>query len=126
MPKIALLTSALALVLSLSALVGPQKASAESDPIIIGQALDFSNWMLTYDGQPQRAMEIAVDDVNAGQLIDADILGVPQVNTNKGVLGGRKLEIIKCDTKADREQGAKCGVEMVQGGADIHGAGLAW
>ena len=117
MRKIALLTSALALVLSLSALVGPQKASAESDPIIIGQALDFSNWMLTYDGQPQRAMEIAVDDVNAGQLIDADILGVPQVNTNKGVLGGRKLEIIKCDTKADREQGAKCGAEVVQGGA---------
>ena len=75
MRKIAVLTSALALVLSLSALVGAQKASAEGDPIIIGQALDFSNWMLTYDGQPQRAMEIAVDDVNAGQLIDADVLG---------------------------------------------------
>jgi branched-chain amino acid transport system substrate-binding protein len=72
---------------------------------------------LTYDGQPQRGMEIAVDDVNAGDLIAAEELGLTDVNEAKGVLGGRKLELIKCDTKADREQGAKCGAEMVQGGA---------
>src|SRR5437868_4415929 len=70
-------------------------------PIIIGQALAFTGWMVTYDGQPARSMEIAVEDVNKAG----------------GVLGGRMLEIVKCDTKTDREQGAKCGQEMVQKGA---------
>ena len=70
-------------------------------PIIIGQALAFTGWMVTYDGQPARSMEIAVEDVNKAG----------------GLLGGRMLEIVKCDTKTDREQGAKCGQEMVQKGA---------
>ncbi|MBM3516603.1 MAG: ABC transporter substrate-binding protein [Alphaproteobacteria bacterium] len=97
----------LALVAGLAVAAGAAFVTAvnaqDKPPIIIGQALDFSNWMLTYDGQPQRSMEIAVEDVNAAG----------------GVLGGRMLELVKCDTKADREQGAKCGAEVVQAGAKM-------
>jgi branched-chain amino acid transport system substrate-binding protein len=93
--------ASLAAAVGIGALVAPQPANAAKDPIIIGQALDFSNWMLTYDGQPARGMEIGVDDINKAG----------------GVLGGRMLKLVKCDTKADREQGAKCGAEMVQAGA---------
>src|SRR5262245_63541823 len=77
-------------------------AHAQSKPpIVIGQALAATGWMVTYDGQPARSMEIAVEDVNKAG----------------GVLGGRMLEIVKCDTKTVREQGAKCGQEVVQKGA---------
>lgn len=89
------------LALGAGILVASGAEAQNKPPIIIGQALAFTGWMVTYDGQPARSMEIAVDDVNKAG----------------GVLGGRMLQIVKCDTKTDREQGAKCGQEIVQKGA---------
>src|SRR4029077_4704481 len=77
------------LALGAGILVASGAQAQNKPPIIIGQALAFTGWMVTYDGQPARSMEIAVDDVNKGG----------------GVLGGRMLQIVKCDTKTDREQG---------------------
>jgi branched-chain amino acid transport system substrate-binding protein len=92
-------------LIALGAALGTAAATRaeEKAPIIIGQALAFTGWMVTYDGQPARSMEIGVDDVNKAG----------------GVLGGRMLKIEKCDTKTDREQGAKCGQEIVQAGAKL-------
>lgn len=95
----------LGMVFGLTLAVGiPSIASAQDkDPVLIGQALAYTGWMKTYDGEPARGMEIGVEDVNAAG----------------GVLGGRPLELVQCDTKTDRAQGAKCGAEIVQSGAKL-------
>ena len=49
-----------------------------------------------------KTAEIAIEEINA-----------------KGGLLGRKLVTAYCDTKSDREEGARCGQEMVEKGADF-------
>src|SRR5215468_2798318 len=76
-------------------------AKAEDKPILIGFAVGLTGWIAPFDTGYKTA-EIAIEEINA-----------------KGGLLGRKLVTAYCDTKADREQGAKCGQEMVEKGADF-------
>lgn len=77
-----------------------QGSLAADNEIMIGAATASSGWMAPYDEDPVAAAQLAVDDINA----------------SGGVLG-RKLKLQHVDTKTDRAQGAKAGVELVQNGA---------
>ena len=74
---------------------------AEEKPNLIGFAVAQTGWLVPFD-TGYKAAEIAIDEINA-----------------KGGLLGRKLATAFCDTKSDREQGAKCGQELVEKGADF-------
>ena len=74
---------------------------ADDKPILIGFAVGVTGWIAPFDNGYKTA-EIAIDEINA-----------------KGGLLGRKLATAYCDTKSDREQGAKCGQELVDKGADF-------
>ena len=76
-------------------------AQADDKPILIGFAIAQTGYQLPFDTGYETA-EIAIEEMNA-----------------KGGLLGRKLVTAYCDTKSDREQGAKCGQEMVEKGADL-------
>ena len=76
-------------------------AQADDKPILIGFAIAQTGYQLPFDTGYKTA-EIAIEEMNA-----------------KGGLLGRKLVTAYCDTKSDREQGAKCGQEMVEKGADL-------
>ena len=76
-------------------------ARADDKPILIGFAVAVTGWLAPFDNG-YKAAEIAIDEINA-----------------KGGLLGRKLVTSFCDTKSDREQGAKCGQELVEKGADF-------
>ena len=92
----------LAACVALAAGVGMVSAAqAEEKPILIGFAVALTGWIAPFDNGYKTA-EIAIDEINA-----------------KGGILGRKIATAFCDTKADREQGAKCGQEMVDKGADF-------
>jgi branched-chain amino acid transport system substrate-binding protein len=76
-------------------------AQADDKPVLIGFAIAQTGWAVPFDTGFKTA-EIAIEEINA-----------------KGGLLGRKLVTAYCDTKSDREQGAKCGQEMVEKGADF-------
>jgi branched-chain amino acid transport system substrate-binding protein len=76
-------------------------AQADDKPILVGFAIAQTGWSVPFDSGYKTA-EIAIEEMNA-----------------KGGLLGRKLVTAYCDTKSDREQGAKCGQEMVDKGADF-------
>lgn len=81
----------------------PSDATASSDaPIVIGGALAKSGFMSTDDGPITRAMELAVDEINA-----------------EGGVGGRKLELRVEDTKTDQEQAATAAQRLLDDGADV-------
>jgi len=88
-------------VLALSALVMASTARADDKPILIGFAVGVTGWIAPFDNG-WKAAEIAIEEINA-----------------KGGVLGRKLATAYCDTKSDREQGAKCGQELVDKGADF-------
>ena len=60
---------------------GPARAA---DPIIIGAAIALSGPIAPYDEGPYKAMEVAVEEINA-----------------KGGVLGRPLKIVYADTKSD-------------------------
>ena len=74
----------------------------DKDPIIIGAAIALSGIAAPFDGDPSRAAEIAVSEINAAG----------------GVLG-RPLKIIYADTKSDFAHGAVAGEEVLDKGADV-------
>jgi branched-chain amino acid transport system substrate-binding protein len=88
-------------VLALSALAMASTARADDKPILIGFAVGVTGWIAPFDNG-WKAAEIAIEEINA-----------------KGGVLGRKLATAYCDTKSDREQGAKCGQELVDKGADF-------
>ena len=73
-------------------------AQADDKPILIGFAIAQTGWSVPFDSGYKTA-EIAIEEINA-----------------KGGLLGRKLVTAYCDTKSDREEGARCGQEMVEEG----------
>ena len=93
------LAACVALVAGAFGVIG--SARAEEKPILIGFAVVETGWLAPFDNG-YKAAEIAIDEINA-----------------KGGLLGRKLATAFCDTKSDREQGAKCGQELVEKGADF-------
>lgn len=76
-------------------------AHAEDKPIVVGFATAQTGWVAPYDNGV-KAAEIAIEELNA-----------------KGGLLGRKIVTIYSDTKSDRAQGAKAGLDVIQKGADI-------
>lgn len=75
-------------------------ATADDKPILIGMAVAKSGFMTAYDEDPSRAIEVAVDDVNA-----------------KGGVLGHPLKLIWADTKTDPAEAFKAGSALVQQGA---------
>lgn len=90
-------TGLAALVLA-AALSGAQA----EDPIIIGAAIAQSGAIAPYDDGPAKAMEIAVDEINA-----------------KGGILGRQLKIIYSDTKSDIAYGATAAQDVIDKGAKM-------
>jgi branched-chain amino acid transport system substrate-binding protein len=78
------------------------QAHAAGDPIIIGAAIAQSGVVAPYDEGPAKAMEIAVEELNA-----------------KGGLLGRPLKIIYADTKSDIAYGATAAQEVIDKGATM-------
>lgn len=75
--------------------------AADKD-IVIGFATAQSGFMLAYDQGAQEAAILAIEKINAA-----------------GGVNGRKLKWIVADTKSDRVQGAKAGLDVIRQGADL-------
>ena len=77
-------------------------ALAEEKPIIIGIATAHTGWFAIQDQGGVNAAELAVEDLNA-----------------KGGILGRKIQTVHADTKSDKAQGQKAGLEVLEKGADV-------
>ncbi len=85
-------------VLALSATL----AHADDDKIVVGFATAASGFMQAYDKPAQDAAMIRIDEINkAGGLL------------------GKQIEVVTADTKTDRAEGAKAGLEVIDKGADL-------
>ena len=73
-----------------------------ADEIIIGAAIAQSGPVAPYDEGPAKAMEIAIDEINA-----------------KGGLLGQQLKIIYSDTKSDIAYGATAAQDVIDKGATM-------
>lgn len=86
-----------------AALLAAGAASAqEGDPIIIGAAIAQSGFMAAYDGDPAKAAELAITDIN-----------------EQGGVLGRPLKMIYSDTRGDIPQSVVSTMEVLDEGADI-------
>ncbi|THD72577.1 ABC transporter substrate-binding protein [Thalassobius vesicularis] len=81
------------------ALCGPAYAA---DDITVGFAIAKSGWMEAYDTPAATAAKIRIDEINA----------------NGGLLG-RQIKWVESDTKTDRAQAAKAGLQLIDEGADM-------
>ena len=88
----------LALASALAALAWP----AMAEDITIGFAIAKSGWMEAYDTPATTAAKIRIDEINA----------------NGGLLG-RQINWVEADTKTDRQQSAKAGLQVIDEGADM-------
>ena len=77
-------------------------AAAQSGDIVVGFANAKSGWMEAYDTPARRAALLKIDEINAA-----------------GGLLGRKIKVVEADTKTDRAQSAKAGLELLDAGADL-------
>ncbi|QOF75494.1 ABC transporter substrate-binding protein (plasmid) [Aminobacter sp. SR38] len=74
--------------------------AAHSEDIVVGFAIAKSGWLEAYDKPATTAAKIRIDEINkAGGLL------------------GKQIKIVEADTKTDREQGAKAGLEVLDAGA---------
>jgi branched-chain amino acid transport system substrate-binding protein len=78
------------------------EASKAEDPIIIGAAIAQSGVVAPYDEGPAKAMEVAIEEINA-----------------KGGLLGRPLKIVYADTKSDIAYGSTAAQQVIDQGAAI-------
>ncbi|MBL8906255.1 MAG: ABC transporter substrate-binding protein [Rhizobiales bacterium] len=77
-------------------------AQADDDKIVVGFATAESGFMQAYDKPAQDAALIRIDEINkAGGLL------------------GKQIEVVTADTKTDRAEGAKAGLEVIDRGADL-------
>ncbi len=83
-------------------LTGAGAARAGGPDIVVGFANAKSGWLEAYDTPARRAALVAIDELNA-----------------KGGLLGRKIRTVEADTKTDRAQSAKAGLEVLDAGADL-------
>lgn len=84
------------------ALTGTTALAQAGKDIVIGFANAKSGWVEAYDTPARRAALIRIDEINAA-----------------GGLLGRKLKVVETDTKSDRAQSAKAGLEALDQGADL-------
>ncbi|MDA5093720.1 ABC transporter substrate-binding protein [Aliiroseovarius sp. KMU-50] len=75
---------------------------ALADDITVGFAIAKSGWMEAYDSPAATAAKIRIDEINAG-----------------GGLLGQKVKWVEVDTKTDRAQSAKAGLQVLDEGADM-------
>lgn len=76
--------------------------TAHAADIVVGFATASSGFMQAYDKPAQDAAVIRIDEINkAGGLL------------------GRQIKIVAVDTKTDRAEGAKAGLEVLDKGADL-------
>ncbi|MEI8180445.1 ABC transporter substrate-binding protein [Aestuariivirga sp.] len=77
-------------------------AMADDDKIVVGFATAQSGFMQAYDKPAEDAARIRIDEINkAGGLL------------------GKQIETVAADTKTDRAEGAKAGLEVIDKGADL-------
>ncbi len=75
---------------------------AKADEIVVGMATAESGWMQAYDKPASEAALIRIDEINAS-----------------GGLLGKQIRVVSADTKTDRAEGAKAGLEVLDGGAEM-------
>lgn len=104
MPRIALSSTLRRALPALCAgLLTSSLASAQAGKdIVVGFANAKSGWVEAYDTPARRAALIRIDEINAA-----------------GGLLGRKLKVVETDTKSDRAQSAKAGLEALDQGAEL-------
>jgi branched-chain amino acid transport system substrate-binding protein len=73
-----------------------------AEDITVGFAIAKSGWMEAYDTPAATAAKIRIDEINAA-----------------GGLLGQQIKWIEADTRTDRAEAAKAGLEMVDGGAQM-------
>lgn len=96
-------TRTMAMIASMMALLGiAGKAAAKSDELVVGFATAQSGWMEAYDEPAKRAAMIRIDEINSS-----------------GGLLGKKIRVVEADTKTDRAQSAKAGLQVLDKGADL-------
>ena len=73
-----------------------------ADEIVVGFATAESGFMQAYDKPAQDAALIRIDEINkAGGLL------------------GKQIKVVTADTKTDRAEGAKAGLEVLDKGAEL-------
>lgn len=77
-------------------------AWAQDDKIVVGFATAESGFMQAYDKPAQDAAMIRIKEIN-----------------DAGGLLGQQIEVANADTKTDRAEGAKAGLTVIDGGADL-------
>ena len=77
-------------------------AAPAADEVIVGIATAKSGWLEAYDKPAQEAALIRIDEINAA-----------------GGLLGRQIKIVEADTKTDRAEAAKAGLEVLDAGAEM-------
>lgn len=77
-------------------------AHAQSKDIVVGFATAKTGWMEAYDTPATNAALIRIDEINAA-----------------GGLNGRKIKTVFADTKTDRAQSAKAGLQLLDQGAEM-------
>ncbi|MCU9850439.1 ABC transporter substrate-binding protein [Defluviimonas sp. WL0024] len=82
--------------------LGAAAPAIAADDITIGFAIATSGWMEAYDTPAATAAKIRIDEINA----------------NGGLLG-RQIAWVEADTKTDRAQSAKAGLQVLDEGADM-------
>ncbi|TMV08439.1 ABC transporter substrate-binding protein [Ruegeria sediminis] len=75
---------------------------AAAEDITVGFAIAQSGWMEAYDTPAATAAKIRIEEINA----------------NGGLLG-RKIRWVEADTKTDRQQSARAGLQVIDEGADM-------
>ncbi|WP_119274116.1 ABC transporter substrate-binding protein [Taklimakanibacter deserti] len=88
--------------LAAAMLVAGLSCAWAEEPVVIGAAIAKSGAIAPYDEGPAKAMEIAIDELNA-----------------KGGLLGRQLKIIYSDTKSDIAYGSTAAQDVIDKGAQM-------
>lgn len=79
-----------------------EAAGADAAPIIVGAAIALSGPLAPYDDGPYKAMQLAIDGINA-----------------KGGVLGRPLKLVTSDTKSDISYGATAAQNVIDKGASM-------
>lgn len=86
-------------LLALLALTAPARAA---DDITVGFAIAKSGWMEAYDTPAATAAKIRIDEINAA-----------------GGLLGQQIKVVEADTRTDRAEAAKAGLDVLDQGAQM-------
>ncbi len=88
--------------LLLGAALGLAALPAAAQDIVVGFATGQSGFMQAYDEPATQAALMKIEEINAA-----------------GGLLGRQITTVFSDTKSDRAEGAKAGLEVIEAGADL-------